>query len=706
MAFVSNGSAGSYVTRTSGLPSSTGTFTLYFTFKMTSDRDAESALVQVATSGETDLHIAATGGSGTDLYGYGNYGATSVSLLTLTTGVWYYAAIIGNGTDLKFYVSDDGDDWASVVGTVTQTTFTIGDVKILDDGRSEPLDGKLAHIRMWDAVLNTTELAAEADSSAAVRTSNLVSDHRGVAADLATALAGETGSAFSSVGTISLDTDEPVTSGGGGGLPVVPTDYVATLNNAVATFGNAGASVLNQLDYFDAVADALADAVGDLNTRMGVVDSGTSSAVTTLVAECATYASAPRTVFNHLALVLDIVSSTDDAMVALETRIDAQDSLGTMTEIDDVESACSAYTGTARSMFNHVVEMRTFVSKLGLAVTEMDARLADIESGSASPTPSSRDLTLWPFDKYGQWNLPIGGNALYASGSNPIVAGTIRNLNPGFNINSSQWSIPVFYAQDSDPTHTINVFASGFTGGQVQIKAPANLAPSPDGNGNDRPMVVIDPTETYAHEFWNVSAAGTYTWSCVSYQRVPLTHAGTGTVTGFGPANYYTMPGYQLGWGGTRAYGGSNLAGLIRTNELVNGIPHSLCVAAPRELMTSPWVWPATRDDYYTSYPNNGAANLVYCGMLLAVPPSVNLAGLGLSTRVLNIMTALQDYGGIIVDMSDTWCLYMEQNHASEANAVNMTELRNAWAAYVTFITNNTEVTPKGGGTLRAALAP
>src|SRR5690606_31638440 len=122
------------------------------------------------------------------------------------------------------------------------------------------------------------------------------------------------------------------------------------------------------------------------------------------------------------------------------------------------------------------------------------------------------------------------------------------------------------------------------------------------------------------------------------------------------------------GWGATRAYGGSQLGGLIREGEATRGpIEHAIAVAIPARNLGGRAVWPATSDDQTSDY-----AGSIPMGSRFAIPPNVDLDSLGLSPAYLRLARALQKYGLIVVDKSGSPCMYSEGLTAqADGNALN-----------------------------------
>ncbi|MCO5120096.1 MAG: hypothetical protein M9951_10750 [Burkholderiaceae bacterium] len=286
-----------------------------------------------------------------------------------------------------------------------------------------------------------------------------------------------------------------------------------------------------------------------------------------------------------------------------------------------------------------------------------------------SPSSAQTDFLARPFAADSPWNQPIPSNATYRS-SDPRTT-SLRSSSP-FGVNTSNWTIWVWHAKATDPTVTINVSVRHLTSsgnanaGDVTIRMPVDAHPDP---ANDSHMVVIDPDGKHAHEFWYVKKGGS-SYTAVSYAKVPLDGSGV-NISGYAAHNpdYFTY-----GWGATRAYGGSQLGGLIRKGEATQGpIEHAIAVAIPARYLGGRAVWPATSDDQSSDY-----AGVIPMGTRFAIPPDINLDSLGLSPAHLRLARALQKYGLIVVDKSGSPCMYAEgleaqaDGHALNANRSQM----------------------------------
>src|SRR5690606_8353082 len=205
------------------------------------------------------------------------------------------------------------------------------------------------------------------------------------------------------------------------------------------------------------------------------------------------------------------------------------------------------------------------------------------------------------------WNLPVGEGARFASESDDATR-QIRTLDGGLDLAEDAWTVALWHARESDPMQTVVVNA-GPTGKndriRIHIPADAVASPPPYRRGDsDSHMSVVSPDGKLIHEFIGAHKVGDRTWAAGCYVPMPVDGSGIGHMNGFEIADFQIDG--MLGFGSTRAYGGSSTAGLIVSGELEQGIDHMLACAAHIDVLTSPWVWPASRDDWHSNYPNNG----------------------------------------------------------------------------------------------------
>jgi hypothetical protein len=292
---------------------------------------------------------------------------------------------------------------------------------------------------------------------------------------------------------------------------------------------------------------------------------------------------------------------------------------------------------------------------------------------TAPPVTGTRDARLWPFAADSPWNTPIGTAAQFASPTSDPRYGHLTDAYVA--INAQTWSMSTYLASPADPVRTVTSHA-----GTWQYRIPNNAVAAGPADG-DRHLLVIDPGGSYVDECWLATKQVNGDWWCEYHVRNDL--RGSGVLEG-----------------GVRAYGGSALAGLIRTWEIQQGkVSHALAMAVPRRDMLHGPVWPASSEDGNATY--GGSLPM---GSLVAIPRSVDLASLGLSPGGLVIATAMRDYGAYLVDASENFTLFAEpsaEGILSGARA-DLDKIR----AQLRVVTNNSPATPGGGGTPIAALAP
>jgi hypothetical protein len=295
---------------------------------------------------------------------------------------------------------------------------------------------------------------------------------------------------------------------------------------------------------------------------------------------------------------------------------------------------------------------------------------------TAAPAPvETRAAWLWPFASDSPWNLPIGDGAQFAVSTDLRQVSLLdATATPWLNV--SQYSHPVYLASDTDPLATVS--RSGYADEHYRI--PSTAVPA---SGTDAHMHVVEPNGRWLHESWHMAGSGT-SWTTGYHVLTDLDGSG------------FT--------GGVRAYGGSAVGGLIRRWELDNGsIRHALALALTNsELKVGP-VWPATRQD--------GNALSTYLGQLpmgsyAAIPPTVDLATLGLRPASLVVARALQDYGAYVVDRSGSWTLYGEPTLTGDTRVSDIRGDLAKIRSVMKVVTNNSATNVNGGGTRRAPLAP
>lgn len=316
--------------------------------------------------------------------------------------------------------------------------------------------------------------------------------------------------------------------------------------------------------------------------------------------------------------------------------------------------------------------------------TRAAAAPAPAPSPSPAPAPAPGvDITLKPFASDSPWNTPIPANATYVAASDSRVQ-AFRNHGSPINIASDWYTQWVWYSKPTDPLQNVNVSVHNLDGmandsywgsrpraGTVQVRFDPSVAhPDPgrsdgqrgilwsDYERKDAHMIIIDRAAGVSHEFYHMERdAVTGAFKAVAYVKVPLNGQGvniSGERTEQLTGSYFNPAFENYGWAACRAYGGSALPGLIRQNEILgNDMKHVLALLLPFELLgvapNNIPIWPATHTEFHPLY-----AGSIILGQRFAIPRSVNLATMGLTSAGLTFARTLQEYGAYVVDSAGT----------------------------------------------------
>lgn len=249
----------------------------------------------------------------------------------------------------------------------------------------------------------------------------------------------------------------------------------------------------------------------------------------------------------------------------------------------------------------------------------------------------AQNLALQPFSANSLWNSALAVDATLKPDGD-LCTDDLHDPAVGTDINAAQWSQPVVRASKRDPRQRI------WVNGRVvaRLRIPRNAQPAlpkwPLDPAADSHLNIIDPAKRYVHEMWRA-------------QRV----------RGGFVAQYYVrnrLDGSGVGSGGTRAYGGSAIGGLIRTFEIKNlQINHVLALAFVREKLKTGFVRPATAEDAGSIGTYLGHVPM---GTRIAIDHKVNISALGLTPVGVMLAHALQRHGAYVVDASSDLTLYAE----------------------------------------------
>jgi hypothetical protein len=120
----------------------------------------------------------ATDADGTTLTFFGQGGSGSnVTGPNMVVGTWYRVGLVVNGGDVTMYYGTETGTLTTATGkagTAAVNQFRIGGSTFTD----ESLNGRIAPVKLWEAVLTPEEIVAELAQRKPVRTANLHRDHR------------------------------------------------------------------------------------------------------------------------------------------------------------------------------------------------------------------------------------------------------------------------------------------------------------------------------------------------------------------------------------------------------------------------------------------------------------------------------------------------------------------------------------------------
>lgn len=347
------------------------------------------------------------------------------------------------------------------------------------------------------------------------------------------------------------------------------------------------------------------------------------------------------------------------------------------------------------------------------AVMPLTEPIAVIQSTQPNPdqtmAPRTRDPLQWPFAASSIWNMPIGSNAEYVD-ANIERAGHV------------QADIDHLYIlQGSDPLRPLYSIGNWEIGRSTGTRYQAISLPIPDD--------LIIPDANIKHTP-NNSAAFLMPDRRTLVQVNALTRDSPG-----GPIYGWRSTDEDLYGdgieGGHAGSGLSSIGGTIRLGELTRQAPirHALKVNLWGKRYFSfgkgagggsGYRWPATKvDSYANSRTYGGTTPGLMMGTLLAIPPGVTPASLGLETEPgRKLFRAFQNYGAYVADNTawDAHAIEVENGVLEEFKAGYGYDFEgNSGAFYqdvmrlfaqLHIVDNNKPGHVGGGGTHRVPLAP
>lgn len=281
-----------------------------------------------------------------------------------------------------------------------------------------------------------------------------------------------------------------------------------------------------------------------------------------------------------------------------------------------------------------------------------------------SSTPTTPATAADLFSPTSPWNVPASGSVDPNSATMVSNASATGSLKYGINAaghsfdiqGPDSWSqgeyygVPLYIANASTPRVAVSD-STGWWGGFSSVPIPTGATAAV---GSDHHLAIWDQPNNLLYEFWNALKSGS-NWSA----SFGITFASNGQ-------------GYQTGvWqNGARAYGGSLVGGLIRRQEMLNGvIPHALAMS-----------YQYTRGLHYArglgadgvtvniashcdnaSAPNRNSTGNIPEGARLRLKSSVDVdAKCGSNAACKVIGRALQTFGAFVIDTAGAPSFYSE----------------------------------------------
>lgn len=355
----------------------------------------------------------------------------------------------------------------------------------------------------------------------------------------------------------------------------------------------------------------------------------------------------------------------------------------------------------------------------------------------------SRNPLAQPFSSASIWNMPIGSGAVYVNSGFTALEDTYATTS--FFL-APQIDPELISLDKNAPLTAIETNTVGWNGGNrctdmgatiATVPIPASWVIPNSGDNNSAALLAADGRTIKAFQ--------------------PLTRCTAGSfATALGDTGFPDEDLYGTGISGS--HGGSRLSALggsIRIGELrpgQTGMQHAIKINVDAEVYfynatvdADTWRWPATVSDSgaLSSYGsvNNNTTLAARMGMLLAIPPSVNLNAIGLESDPGRQMAwTLQNYGAYVVDSTGSgagmalnaesgpngskaaefladYGWPMEQHVSRQSIDEGWTpptfgaetpwsrDIRRLWVQ-LKIVDNNSSTTIGGGGTPRQPLAP
>lgn len=263
------------------------------------------------------------------------------------------------------------------------------------------------------------------------------------------------------------------------------------------------------------------------------------------------------------------------------------------------------------------------------------------------------------------WNRPIPSNPEIDPQSEHFTDLLMQERNgPGFGINLTRYTIPVYEVDDRTPRRRIHqrtsfhaakykkwgeIFSHG-PGFGPEIPIPDEAEPDPDG---DHHMAMVDWNNMRAWDMWAVARRADGEWESATGMTYDLDGDGV-----FKREWFAIKPGESIHfYGPSRASGVPAIAGLIMHDEMKAGrISHKLAFASRCNAYLQ-FVWPATWTDGHTE---GGVPE----GAVIQLDPQLDLSQFDLGPGGEIVARALMEYGAVNTDNSGGNALYAEHLQA------------------------------------------
>jgi hypothetical protein len=276
------------------------------------------------------------------------------------------------------------------------------------------------------------------------------------------------------------------------------------------------------------------------------------------------------------------------------------------------------------------------------------------------------DKALLPFSAESPWNTRIPADAVFSRDGDRVTQDILAGHAL---IHAGTWSMPIYLAGAHDPWVMVHDEENAR---DFRVQVPRGAKPDPMGDAH---LFVVDPAHRSVLEMYRARVFPDGHIAARRAFRVDLRGAGMFLHDGRFP--------------GVRAMDASGFGGVLRAWEMQDGhINHALTFLLPPFRLKHQPVWPSGREDFWGF---RDYAGHVPIGTLIAIPPWVDVAKLGLSRGGLALAQALQRYGAYCDDSVGTDGIVLSAEAASEGSQP-LSEMRRDFPtirAYLRVILNN-----------------